>query len=409
MAVIKAGWVRHAGHVLSPGALPATRIAVERDAAQRGRRLFTATGEALRERRRPTRPRMSALLASPGGRLRWHSVPAPPPPAPDGAVVRPIAIATCDMDRPIGLGATPFPMPLHFGHECVAEVLAVGGNVRDFGPGDRVVVPFQISCGRCDPCRGGRTGNCATVPPISMYGFGLAGGHWGGAIAEQMAVPFADGMLVRLPESIDPAAAASVADNVSDAYRHVGPYLPRLIAEGRGEAVLIVGAIRRRHLFTSSVALYAGLIARALGATDVTLADARPNVRRQAERLGLNAIDPAELRGPPSHALVVDSSAHPKGTRLAVQRTAPDGICSSVGGLHSNVTLPLSTMYGRNVTLHVKRSHARAVIPDVLRLMESEILRPEAVTTLQAPISDAKSALHEHLRGASTKTILTAD
>jgi alcohol dehydrogenase len=409
MAVTRAGWARHAGRVLSPSAMPATRIALERDAGRRSDRLLAAAGDAVRERVRPRRPKMLSLLVSPGGRLRWHSVPVPPPPGPDGAVVRPIAIATCDMDRPIGLGATPFPMPLHFGHECVAEVLRVGDAVSDFSPGDRVVVPFQISCGRCGPCLGGRTGNCASVPPISMYGFGLAGGHWGGAIAEQLAVPFADGMLVRLPDSIEPAAAASVADNVSDAYRHVGPHLPRLAAEGRAEEVLIVGAIGRRHLFTSSVALYAGLIARALGAADVTLADARPNVRRQAEGLGLAALDPSELRGPPSHSLVIDASAHPRGTRLAVGRTAPDGICSSVGGLHSNVRLPLSVMYGRNVTLHVARSHARTVIPEVLELMASGRLAPEAVTTLQAPIADAKKALSEHLRGASTKTILTAD
>jgi alcohol dehydrogenase len=324
-------------------------------------------------------------------------------------VVRPIAIATCDMDRPIGLGMTPFPMPLHFGHECVAEVLRVGDAVRDFAPGERVVVPFQISCGHCAACRAGRTGNCTGVPPISMYGFGLAGGHWGGAIGDELAVPFADAMLVRLPDSIDPAAAASVADNVSDGYRHVGPHLPRLIEEGRGDSVLIVGAVKRRHPFTASVSLYAGLVARALGAGDVLLADVRPEIRRDAERLGLRAVDPSELRGPPTHALVVDASAHPKGLRLAVVRTAPDGICSSVGGLHSNVRLPFSTMYGRNVTLHVKRAHARALIPDVLELMVSDRLHPEVVTTLRAPIDDAMQALGEHLRGNSTKTILTAD
>ena len=84
----------------------------------------------------------------------------------------------------MGLGATPFLTPLHFGHECVAEVLSVGSEVTECRPGQRVVVPFQISCGACAACSAGRTGNCHTVPPISMYGFGVAGGHWGGAVAE---------------------------------------------------------------------------------------------------------------------------------------------------------------------------------------------------------------------------------
>jgi alcohol dehydrogenase len=304
------------------------------------------------------------------------------------------------MDRPIGLGATPFPMPLHFGHECVAEILRVGSAVRDFAVGQRVVVPFQISCGRCDACRAGRTGNCLSVPPISMYGFGVAGGHWGGAIADELSVPFADGMLVRLPDSIDPAAAASVADNVSDAWRHVGPHLPRLIEEGRGDSVLIVGGISRRHLFTASVSLYAGLIARALGASEVTLADARPEVRKQAAGLGLRAIDPSGLDGSPPAALVVDASATPKGLGLAIGRTDVDGICSSVGSLHASVRLPFSAMYVRKVTLHVKRTHARALIPEVLDLMVAGRLHPEVVTTEQASIEHAETVLGEHLTRA---------
>lgn len=348
-------------------------------------------------------------MAGPGGRVYWRSIPTPPPPGPDGAVVRPVAIATCDMDRPIGLGATPFPKPLHFGHECVAEVLRVGDAVREFEVGDRVVVPFQISCGRCDACRAGRTGNCLAVPPISMYGFGLAGGHWGGAIADELAVPFADGMLVRLPDSIDPAAAASVADNVSDAWRHVGPHMPRLIEEGRGDRVLIVGAVKRRHLFTASVSLYTGLIARALGASEVTLADARPEVCAQANGLGLRAVHPSELDGIARAALVVDASATPKGLRLAVERTGVDGICSSVGSLHAKVRLPFSSMYVRNMTLHVERTHARAVIPEVLALMLAKRLHPELVTTEQASIEQAESVIGEHLRGHSTKTVLVAE
>ncbi|MGD9737300.1 MAG: alcohol dehydrogenase catalytic domain-containing protein [Solirubrobacterales bacterium] len=53
----------------------------------------------------------------------------------------------------MGLGAAPFPLPLHFGHECVAEVVEVAAGVSAVRPGQRVVVPFQISCGDCEPCR----------------------------------------------------------------------------------------------------------------------------------------------------------------------------------------------------------------------------------------------------------------
>ena len=55
----------------------------------------------------------------------------------------------------------------------------------------------------------------------------------GRVIADQLAVPFADAMLVPLPDGIDVVAVASVADNVSDGYRHVAPHLPALSAEAR--------------------------------------------------------------------------------------------------------------------------------------------------------------------------------
>ncbi len=401
------GPLRHASHLLRPSALPALSVALERDARLRARRLTAAAADAMRERRHPTRERMRALQARPGGELRWRTVPVPPPPGPAGALVRPLAVATCDLDRMILLGASPFALPLCVGHECVAEVLSVGSDVATVAVGQRVVVPFQISCGTCPSCAADHPGNCAAVPPISMYGFGVAGGHWGGAVADVLAVPFADGMLVALPDGIDPAAAASVADNVADGYRHIGPFLPSLLARDPDARVLIVAAMAR-HLVTPSVPLYAGLTALALGARDVTLADARPEVRRMADSLGLRAVTPADAARMAAAPLVVDASASAAGLRLALDRTAPDGTCSSIGGLYKHVKLPLSVMYGRNASLHVSRTHARAFIPAILELMVSGKLAPELVTTLTAPMDDAPAALGEHMRGASVKTVLTA-
>jgi alcohol dehydrogenase len=351
---------------------------------------------------------MRAVILHTGGRLALESVPAPPPPGPASAIVRPLAIATCDLDRPMALGATPFPAPLCFGHECAAEVLEVGEHVRTVRPGQRVVVPFQISCGECVACRAGHTANCLAVPPVSMYGFGVLGGHWGGALAERLAVPFADGMLVPLADGIDPVTAASVADNVSDAYRHLGPHLPGLLGRDPTAVVVIVGALSRGTLATASVPMYAGLIAHALGAREVVFGDARGHVRRQAAHLGLHAVTPGELRRHPPSPLVIDASATPAGLCLAIRLTSPDGVCSSMGTLHASARLPVGLMYARNVTVTIARSHARAVIPQVLDLVAAGSLKPERVTTLVAPFDQAPRALGEHMRGHSTKTVITA-
>jgi alcohol dehydrogenase len=399
------GLLRSYGRLLAPSGATGMRLALERGRTERLRRLARAAGDRGGERLHRTRPTMRALTAAPGGRLRWSDAPAPAPPGPLAAVVHPIAAATCDLDCPLALGATQFPLPLHLGHECVAEVLAVGEQVTTVRAGERVILPFQISCGACAACLAGNTGNCTSVPPVSMYGFGLTGGHWGGAFSDQLAVPYADAMLVPLPEGIEPAAAASVADNVCDAYRHLAPHLPDLLCADSDAEVLILAARSPRTLFSGSMPLYTGLIARALGARNVLVADSRPHIRAHAERLDLEAVHPRALRRRRPAALVVDVSGGD--LRAALASTAPDGICSSAGSLHRSARIPVLLMYGRNATLHVGRTHARALMPQVLELMLRGDLRPERVTTCQAPLDEAPSVLREHCLGAGVKTVLT--
>ncbi|WP_199435445.1 zinc-dependent alcohol dehydrogenase [Qaidamihabitans albus] len=393
--------------MLTPVSSVAGAAALERDASRRTHRLVDAARDRFAQRRRPTRARMRALMVGPGGRLAFHDVPTPPPPGPTGALVRPLAMATCDLDRPLALGRTPFPLPLALGHECVAEVMTVGAQVATVRPGDRVVVPFQISCGACGACRAGLTGNCTGVPPISMYGFGVGGGHWGGAFAEQLAIPFADAMLVPLPDGIDPVAAASVADTVCDGYRHVAPHLPALLKRDPAAEILIIAGTGRRPVFSASTPLYAGQVARALGARQVTLVDSRQAVRAHAERLGLHTLAPGELRGRPPAPLTVDLSGSRRGLWTALTHTAPDGTCSCAGILHRSVRIPTGLMFARNATLHLGRAHTRTLIPAVLELITDGHLRPQDVTTNVAPFDQSPTALREHILGDDTKTVIT--
>jgi alcohol dehydrogenase len=398
--------LRHYAGLLSIDAAAGSPALLERSGGQRAERALQATSDAVNERLRPTRKRMRALRVSPGGRMRFVDVPVPPPPGPEGAIVHPIAASTCDIDCPIALGRMQFPLPLHLGHECVAQVLAIGERVKTVKPGDRVVVPFQINCGNCAACRAGRTGNCTGVPPASMYGMGVLAGHWGGSFADELAVPHADAMLVPLPAGIDASVAASVADNICDAYRHIAPYLPRLLEEDPDAGVLILAATTPRFLFSSSLALYTGLIARAFGARDVCVVDARPALRAHAERLGLEAASPRELRHRPRARLVVDASVDQ--LALALEKTAPDGICASAGSFHRSARVPTLSMYVRNVSLHIGRAHVRALMPEVLALISNERLDPGAVITNLARLDDAPAALREHFAAGGVKTVLTA-
>src|SRR5919202_2403340 len=139
--------------------------------------------------------------------LAWRDVPEPALEGDGEALVEPLFVASCDLDAMLVAGVTPYPAPIAMGHETVARVVDVGDAVRSFSVGDLVSVPFQVSCGECGRCRAGRTGNCENVPFLSMYGFGAAGGDWGGALSDLMRVPYAEHMLVPVPAGVAPAAA----------------------------------------------------------------------------------------------------------------------------------------------------------------------------------------------------------
>src|SRR5437763_10905655 len=102
---------------------------------------------------------MRALRYVSSGQLAWEETASPTAPEATGALVRPLAVARCDLDATMvtsGLFAGPFTV----GHEFVAEVLTVGAEVAQHKESDLVLVPFQPSCGRCENCQASRYAAC---------------------------------------------------------------------------------------------------------------------------------------------------------------------------------------------------------------------------------------------------------
>jgi alcohol dehydrogenase len=219
-------------------------------------------------------------------------------------------------------------------------------------------------------------------------------------------VPYADGMLVAVPDGVRAVTAASAADNIPDAYRHIAPHLPDIIARQPDAHVIIMAGLSPRAPLSPSLPLYAGLIAQAFGAAEVVLADARPAVRAHARRLGLTACTPDQLRDVPRAPLVLAASGSARGLRTAVSMTADDGVCTSVGGMHRTARIPQGFMFARNVTLRIGRANARAVIPQVLDMIADGGLDPDLVTTQTGSLDDAPTRMATHVHHRETKTIL---
>ncbi len=328
---------------------------------------------------------MQRLMLIGPGQVRWEYAPEPDLASPGGAVVRPVAVATCDLDVAVLAGRYPLAGPYPFGHEAVAEVVRVGPEVAAVEPGDMVVVPFQISCGQCPPCLRGRTGNCAAHPRMSTYGLGVMGGlDWGGLLADLAFVPHADAMLVPLPAGMDPLAVASASDNIADAWRAVGP---QLAAEPDADVLIVGGDSGAR-----SIGLYAAGLAVTLGARRVAYLDTDGDRLELAAALGAEVIGGPPGRKAGSFPVTVDASGSHDGLRCALNSTAPDGNCTSVSIYLEDPALPMLAMYSRCCTLHTGRVHARPAIPAVLGLVAAGF-NPALVTSAVVSRADAVAAL----------------
>ena len=326
---------------------------------------------------------MRALVFDAPGEVGWRDVPDPMV-APHGALVRPLAVARCDLDAPMAaFGLFPGPYPV--GHELVAEVVEVGADV-DVAVGTRVSVPFQVSCGTCPPCLAGRTSVCTTyrAPAGAAFGFGERGGGHGGAVADLLAVPHADHLLVPAPDGVSDAALATLPDNVVDAFRTVAPQL----AERPGADVLVLaGAV-------PSIGLYAAALARALGAGSVRYVDADTDRCGAAEGLGaqVTQLEGGWPRRFDRASIVVDGTADAAGLACAVRSTEDLGLLTVVGIVFGDAALPLLEMYSRGITLHTSRADSRRHLPAVLQLAASGAFDPLAVPTTTVAFDDAAEA-----------------
>jgi threonine dehydrogenase-like Zn-dependent dehydrogenase len=364
------------------------------------------------------------------GRLEWQDRPDPALESPSDALVRPFVASRCDGDvlpihRPVSramqlglklglidpvvaaiVGEVPFRGPFGIGHECIGQITAVGGEVRSLDVGDVVVVPWAVSCGSCGECRAGITAKCSTTraespgKTLAAFGFGPASGNWGGMVADSLRVPYADHMLVKVPDGIDPLRVAAASDNLTDAWRAVVPAL----RERPGGEVLVIGGGGQ------SIGLYAAGLAAAHGAGVVDYLDVRDERLEVAESLGarVHKLDRKRRRSSlPTLArrydVAVEASSQAQGLRDAIRALRPGGVCTGTGYyLAPGTKLPVMDMYATSATLQVGVSSVRPFLPEVLDFVANSGFPAEKVTSLLADWEDAPEAYAAH----TTKLVL---
>ena len=181
-----------------------------------------------------------------GEPLSIEEVPDPEP-SPGGVVIDVKATGLCRSDWHGWMGHDPdIRLPHVPGHELAGVVEAVGADVANWKPGDRVTLPFVCGCGACPQCDSGNQQVCD-------HQFQPGFTHWG-SFAEHVAIDSADTNLVRLPEDIDFVTAASLGCRFVTSFRAV-------VDQGQvaaGQWVAVHGC--------GGVGLSAIMIAKAMGA-----------------------------------------------------------------------------------------------------------------------------------------------
>lgn len=154
----------------------------------------------------------AAVFHGPGAGLKIEQVAEPR--VGDGEIlVKVAACGVCHTDlHYIEHGVATFKKPpIVLGHEASGMVAACGAGVTNVKPGERVLIPAVLTCGKCSFCRSGRENICSDMK--------MLGNHFDGAYAEFVAVPAKD--VLHLPESIPLEEAAIIADAISTPYHAV--------------------------------------------------------------------------------------------------------------------------------------------------------------------------------------------
>ena len=215
---------------------------------------------------------MKAFVLKEPGAVGWHDAPEPEL-TPYGAILEPVLAAPCSSDVHTVFGGGSRKAPnLVLGHECVARVLQVGEQVRDFVPGEMVAVPAITPDWRAPGIQEGNFKHASA--PFSGHQLGRT---QPGVFAEKFLIPDADTTLAKIPEGITREQALMCVDVVTTGF--TGAEYANIKV---GDTVVVMGI--------GPIGLMAVEGARHLGAARIIAVGSRPSCVRLAEEYGASQV-----------------------------------------------------------------------------------------------------------------------
>ncbi|HEY0000973.1 MAG TPA: zinc-dependent alcohol dehydrogenase [Actinoplanes sp.] len=392
---------------------------------------------------------MRALTWQGTAKVSVDTVPDPKLLEPTDAIVRVTSTAICGSDLHLYdvLGMYIDQGDI-LGHEPMGIVEEVGPEVTHIKPGDRVVVPFNISCGHCWMCKRGFFAQCETTQNIeqgrgaSLFGFTKLYGQVPGAQAEFLRVPQAQFGPIKVPDGYPDERYLFLSDVLTTSWQ-AAKYAD--ITPGDTVAVTGLGPIGQMS----------ARVARHLGASRVIAIDNVPERLAMAQRNGIEVLNfdevddiPAAIRdqthgrGADSVIEAVGMEAHGspfqsaalkaagllpdpvarKATetfgvdRMAALRTAFDSVrragTISIVGVYGGQAdpFPMMDLFDKGVTLRMGQAHVKRWVDDIMPLLtgDDDPLGVDDLTTHRLPLEEAPHAyeMFKHKEDGCIKVVL---
>lgn len=356
--------------------------------------------------------------------VRCEDVPDPIIQHPRDAIIKVTACAICGSDLHLYDGIMPSMKSGDvLGHETMGEVVEVGAENNALKPGDRVVVPFTISCGECFFCRRGFFSACERSnpnremaekmwghSPAGLFGYSHMLGGYAGGQAEYLRVPYADVGPLKVPQGLSDEQVLFLSDIFPTGYMAAdfcniqkgdtiaiwgcGPVGQMAIA-----SAFLLGAERVIAIDTVPERL---IMARERGAETIDFKDADVYDEVQARTKGRGAdacIDAVgtEPETTSSAMAVIDrikvatsmGTDRPHVLRQAIQCCRNFGIVSIVGvygGLLDKI--PMGSAINRGLTFRMAQTPVQRYMPRLLELVETGAIDPSFVISHRGSLAD---------------------
>ncbi len=366
------------------------------------------------------------------GDVRVDTVPDPTIQEPTDVIIEITSSGICGSDLHLIEVMAPFmTVGDVMGHEPMGIVREVGSDVTALKAGDRVVVPFNISCNTCWMCSQGLQSQCETTQNreqgmgASLFGYTKLYGQVPGGQAEYLRVPFGNTLPIKVPDAPLDDRSVYLSDVLPTAWQAV-----QYAGIPEGGSVLVLGL--------GPIGDMATRIAKHLGAGQVIASDVVPERLARARRNGVTVIDSTKQadvvarvrdltdgRGPDAVIDAVGMEAHgsplasiaQKATavvpdavmekvmqvvgvdRLAALNTAIEAVrrggTISLSGVYGGATdpLPLMRMFDKQIQLRMGQANVWRWVPDILPLLlEGDPLGVDDFATHRVPLEEAPQA-----------------